>query len=42
MLLRREIIRNVFLKIRMISGNIQDGLEIMLEEISWRYGYIVL
>jgi len=42
MLLRGEIIRNVFLKIRMISGSIQDGLEIKLEEISWRYGYIVL
>jgi len=40
MLLRGEIISNVFLKTRMISSNIYNGLETMFEETPWRYGHI--
>ena len=40
MLLRGEIISNVFLKRAMISDSICNGLKIILEETLWRYGHI--
>jgi len=36
-----EIIRNVFLKMKIVQGNIYNGSKVILKEIFLRYGYIV-